>query len=71
MTAQPDVSLQLTDTEQPAARDFISRKLGEFNHAMTGRADAAALDVYVTDPVTGEVPCEPEGAARVFMVKTL
>ncbi|QND98183.1 hypothetical protein SY91_05640 [Burkholderia cenocepacia] len=55
MTAHPDVTLQLTDTEQPAARDFISRKLGEFNHAMTGRADTAALDVYVTDPATGDV----------------
>ncbi|MFJ1211567.1 GNAT family N-acetyltransferase [Burkholderia pyrrocinia] len=55
MTAHPDVTLQLTDTEQPAARDFIRRKLGEFNHAMTGRADAAALDIYVTDPATGEV----------------
>ncbi|MDR5665043.1 GNAT family N-acetyltransferase [Burkholderia cenocepacia] len=131
MTPHPDVILQLTDTGQPAARDFISRKLGEFNHAMTGRADAAALDVYVTDPATGlffidlfylpeslrgggfgsrllreaeaeakrrgcaravlytisfqapdfyrkhgyetfgEVPCEPAGAARVFMVKVL
>ncbi|EML1597225.1 GNAT family N-acetyltransferase [Burkholderia cenocepacia] len=55
MTAHPDVTLRLTDTEQPAARDFISRKLGEFNHAMTGRADTAALDVYVTDPATGDV----------------
>ncbi|WAS56780.1 GNAT family N-acetyltransferase [Burkholderia ambifaria] len=55
MTAHPAVSLQLTDTEQPAARDFISRKLGEFNHAVTGRADTTALDVYVTDPATGEV----------------
>ncbi|AIO46722.1 putative histone acetyltransferase HPA6 [Burkholderia cepacia] len=55
MTPHPDVILQLTDTGRPAARDFISRKLGEFNHAMTGRADAAALDVYVTDPATGEV----------------
>ncbi|MBY4871377.1 GNAT family N-acetyltransferase [Burkholderia sp. Bp9017] len=55
MTARPDVSFQLTDTEQPAARDFISSKLGEFNHAMTGRSDTAALDVYVTDPATGEI----------------
>ena len=54
MTTQPDVSIRLTDTEQPAAHDFISRKLGEFNHAMTGRADAATLDV-VTDPATGEI----------------
>lgn len=55
MSAHPDVSFQLTDIEQPAARDFISSKLGEFNHAMTGRSDTAALDVYVTDPATGEV----------------
>ena len=54
MTTQPDVSIRLTDTEQPAAHDFISRKLGEFNHAMTGRADAATLD-DVTDPATGEI----------------
>ncbi|CAB3764352.1 GCN5 family acetyltransferase [Burkholderia sp. MSh2] len=55
MTTQPDVSFRLTDTEQPAARDFIGRKLGEFNHAMTGRDDASALDVYVTDPATGDI----------------
>ena len=55
MTTQPDVSIRLTDTEQPAAHDFISRKLGEFNHAMTGRADAATLDGLVTDPATGEI----------------
>lgn len=55
MNAHPAVSLQLTDIEQPAARDLISRRLGEFNHAMTGRSDTAALDVYVTDRATGEV----------------
>ncbi|VWB66529.1 N-acetyltransferase GCN5 [Burkholderia pseudomultivorans] len=55
MTASPDISFQLADTAQPAARDFISRKLGEFNDAVTGRADSAALDVYVTDPASGEV----------------
>ncbi|KWF18691.1 GNAT family N-acetyltransferase [Burkholderia pseudomultivorans] len=55
MIASPDVSFQLADTAQPAARDFISRKLGEFNDAVTGRADSASLDVYVTDPATGEV----------------
>ncbi|MGS0896739.1 GNAT family N-acetyltransferase [Burkholderia stagnalis] len=55
MTAHPDIAFQLTDVEQPAARDLINRKLGEFNHAATGRSDAAALDVYVTDAATGEV----------------
>ncbi|MBX4304030.1 hypothetical protein K4G88_24860, partial [Mycobacterium tuberculosis] len=49
------MTLRLADTEPPAAHDFISRKLGEFNHAMTGRADAATLDVYVTDAATGEI----------------
>lgn len=55
MTAPSDVAIQLAAVGQPAARDLISRKLNEYNDAITGQPDNTALDVYVTDPKTGEV----------------
>ncbi|KVL86330.1 GNAT family N-acetyltransferase [Burkholderia stagnalis] len=55
MTAQSNVTIQLAAVGQPAARDAISRKLNAFNDAITGQPDNTALDLYVTDPHTGEV----------------
>lgn len=54
MTAPSDVAIQLAAVGQPTARDLISRKLNEYNDAITGQPDNTALDVYVTDPKTGE-----------------
>ncbi|KWE63629.1 GCN5 family acetyltransferase [Burkholderia ubonensis] len=55
MTAPSDVAIQLAAVGQPAARDLISRKLNEYNDAITGQPDNTALDVYVTDTKTGEI----------------
>lgn len=55
MTAPSNVAIQLAAVGQPTARDAISRKLNAFNDAITGQPDNTALDLYVTDPHTGEV----------------
>ncbi|MCX4165031.1 MULTISPECIES: N-acetyltransferase [Paraburkholderia] len=53
--SNPDIEIRLTDVEQPEARDFISRKLDEYNDSITNQADNRVLDVLITDPVTKEV----------------
>ncbi|MGU7784382.1 GNAT family N-acetyltransferase [Burkholderia sp. PU8-34] len=55
MTAHTDIEIRLTAVGQPTARDLISSKLNEYNNAITNQPDNTALDVYVTDPKTGEV----------------
>ncbi|MBN3818830.1 GNAT family N-acetyltransferase [Paraburkholderia sp. Se-20369] len=55
MTPSSTIAIQLAAIGQPAARDAISRKLNAFNDAITGQPDNTALDLYVTDPQTGDV----------------
>ncbi|AXF24601.1 GNAT family N-acetyltransferase [Burkholderia pyrrocinia] len=55
MTAHSDIEIRVTAVGQPTARDLISSKLNEYNNTMTNRPDNTALDIYVTDPATGEI----------------
>ncbi|RQS71550.1 GNAT family N-acetyltransferase [Burkholderia sp. Bp8963] len=55
MTAHSDIEIRLTAVGQPAARDFIGGKLKAYNDSVVGEYDSTALDVYVTDPATGDV----------------
>ncbi|KVT70092.1 GCN5 family acetyltransferase [Burkholderia ubonensis] len=55
MTNSTDIAIQLTNVEQPELRDFVSRKLDEYNDAVTGMPDNTPLDIVVTDRASGEV----------------
>ncbi|MFM0068825.1 GNAT family N-acetyltransferase [Paraburkholderia aspalathi] len=53
--SNPNIEIHLTDVEQSEAREFISRKLDEYNDSITGQPDNSVLDVLITDPSTCEV----------------
>jgi GNAT superfamily N-acetyltransferase len=55
MTHPVDIAIQLTHVEQPILRDFIDRKLGEHNDAITGMPDNTPLDIVVTNSTSGEM----------------